>query len=107
MVFIESPWFDVWRSKNLSDAAFDALQNTLFVEPHAGDLIPASGGLRKLRIALTGRGKRGGARVIYYYWLDRDCVYLLFAFAKNARSDLTKDQVRRLGAAMREELDDG
>jgi hypothetical protein len=107
MVFIESPWFDTWRAAHLDDAAFRVLQSTLLADPFVGDLIPGGRGLRKMRIGLQGRGKRGGARVIYYYWISRETVYLLYAFAKNQRADLTREQIRQLGALVSEDSDNG
>jgi hypothetical protein len=58
--------------------------------PEAGDLIPETGGVRKLRWGLSGKGKRGGARVIYYYHSERLPVFLLAAYAKNEKANLTK-----------------
>jgi hypothetical protein len=107
MVFVESPSFDAWREAHLDDAAFRALQLTLLGDPLIGDLIPGGRGLRKMRVPLSDRGKRGGARVIYYYWISRDTIYLLFAYSKSRRSDLTRDQLRRLGAVLNEEFNDG
>lgn len=64
--------------------------------PQAGDVIPGAGGLRKVRVPLTGRGKRGGARVISYF-VDARGVYLLLAYAKSDQGNLTPDQTRALG----------
>jgi len=58
--------------------------------PEAGEIIPETGGVRKIRWALEGRGKRGGARVIYYYHNERLPVFLLSAYAKNRKANLTK-----------------
>jgi hypothetical protein len=107
MVFVESPWFDAWRAEHLDDDAFRELQITLLAHPLTGDLIPGGRGLRKLRMTMMGRGTRGGARVIYYYWSTRGIIYLLYAFAKNRHADLTRDQLWRLGRLMCEEPDDG
>lgn len=107
MVFVESPWFCAWRETYLDDSALNALQGRLQVDPSAGPLIPGASGLRKLRVALPGRGKRGGARVIYYHWVSAGRIYLLYAYAKNVQADLTKDQLKRLVAVMKEEQIDG
>lgn len=78
------------RVKKLFDAAQLAHVDQMLREsPEAGAVIAGTGGLRKLRIAFSGRGKRGGARVIYYYWQEGQSVYLFTAYAKNDQSDLT------------------
>jgi hypothetical protein len=67
--------------------------------PLMGDVIPGTGGVRKLRWGLQGRGKRGGARVIYFFWNESMPIFLLAAFAKNERVDLTqreKHDMRRV-----------
>ena len=74
--------------------------------PQAGDEIPGTGGVRKLRFAAFGRGKRGGARVIYYYLAGDEAmpVYALLAYAKTAKTDMTPDErrtVSKLAAALK------
>ena len=105
MIFVELPAFT--RSQLFDDDALLALQLKLLAEPLAGDVISGGRGLRKLRAALPGRGKRGGARVIYY-WLavDKTC-YLVFAYAKNRQSDLTPAQAKTMADLMQKEIHNG
>jgi hypothetical protein len=69
-VFVELPPFERHRAEYLDDDCFRKLQGLLMLNPKAGDAIPGTGGLRKLRFAdeRRGKGKRGGLRVIYYWW---------------------------------------
>ena len=67
--------------------------------PEAGEIMPDTGGVRKIRWGLEGKGKRGGARVVYYYHNERLPVFLLSAYAKNQRANLTqaeKNSMKRL-----------
>ncbi len=66
--------------------------------PLIGDVIPGTGGLRKVRIPLQGRGKRGGGRVIYWYYNEGYPAILMWAFAKNEVSDLSPTQKKTLAA---------
>ena len=87
----ETPTFTRQAEKLFSDDEKMELVSFLSIHPLAGDLIPGTGGVRKLRFAASGRGKRGGARVIYYY-LDEDLpLYALLAYPKNAKVDLTPE----------------
>ena len=70
--------------------------------PKAGDVIRGGGGLRKLRWLAQERGKRGGARVIYYFRDTKDQIYLIYGYVKSEREDLTPDQVRTLAKLMNE-----
>lgn len=103
MEFLETPVFTRQVDAALSAEAFLTLQWTLLVAPGAGDLIPGSGGLRKLRVALPGRGKRGGARLIYFWDKPRDQIYLLLLYPKNERADLTRAQLKMLRSLVGEE----
>jgi hypothetical protein len=105
MIFVELPLFT--KHAPFTDDELAALQQTILDNPLAGDPIPGARGLRKMRAALGGRGKRGGARVIYFLWSARDCCYLVFAYAKNEQTDLTAAQMKMLGALMREVMRDG
>ena len=72
------------------------LELALMLDPAAGQVIPGGRGLRKVRRPLAGRGKRGGARVIYYHLASNHTIYLVFAYAKNQQADLTKNQLQQL-----------
>ena len=74
----------------------EALAVYLIDRPEAGDVIPGSGGVRKLRWAAKGKGKRGGARIVYLYVVVAARIYLLRCYAKNAKTDLTSDEKKRL-----------
>ena len=80
----------------LSPAERDAVIAGIASDPDGGDLIPDSGGLRKRRIPLPGRGKQGGARVVTLYLGERFPVYAVFVYAKNERADLSPQQKRVL-----------
>ena len=66
-------------------------------------VIPGSGGLRKIRWASSGRGKRGGVRIIYYWAVELEQLLMLFVFAKNERDDLTPDQLKILKTIVEDE----
>lgn len=104
MVFIELPIFIRCAAELFSDDDLMAMQRVLLDNPAAGDLIPGGKGLRKLRVPLTDKGKRGGARVIYYHWVRRECCYLVYAYAKSRTADLTRDQLQRLAKAIEAEV---
>lgn len=79
---------------------------TLAQAPDAGPVVPGTGGVRKLRVALKGRGKRGSARVIYYYRRTNERVYLTLAYGKATRADLTgaeRREIRKLTAMLEAE----
>ena len=94
----QTPTFTRQAEKLYSDDEKMELVSFLSTHPLAGDLIPGTGGVRKLRFAASGRGKRGGARVIYYY-LDEDLpLYALLAYPKNTKVDLTPEERRGVAA---------
>jgi hypothetical protein len=86
---IETPEFLSAASRLFDDAEHAALIVYLATHPTAGSIIRGTGGIRKVRWALAGRGKRGGARVIYFFHSDRMPLVALTTFAKNEREDLT------------------
>ena len=75
MIFIEDDGFQRRCKGLLDDEELGALMDSLAARPDAGKVIPGSGGLRKLRVAAKGHGKRGGARVIYFWWLRKSCCW--------------------------------
>jgi len=104
MVFLETPVFTRRIKELVDDDQYRQLQVRLLEHPGAGDLIPGSGGLRKIRLGMVGRGKRGGSRVIYYWMAAKVRIYMLLVYAKNEQDDLTAEQLKELRLLVREEL---
>lgn len=96
MELIETAVFTKQVQAALSDEQYREFQLSLILHPDAGDLIPGSGGLRKVPWKLPGRGKRGGMRVIYYWKSAMGQIFLVFLYPKNVRSDLTPAELRTL-----------
>ena len=95
-----------WAAINHADDELRELQNLLIEDPEAGDVIQGTGGARKVRIPLEGRGKSGGGRVIYVDVVVRERIYLLMAYPKNVQTDLSPDQkkmVRKVVETIKEE----
>jgi hypothetical protein len=96
LAVVETPDFVAAARRIMDEAERSSLVLFLAFNPEAGDLVPGTGGVRKLRWALAGRGKRGGARVIYYFHSERMPLFALDIYAKNERSDLSEDEKARL-----------
>lgn len=92
MVFVETPLFTSQLEGLLDDEDYGVFQRAPAENPEAGDVIPGTGGLRKIRVAAKGHGKRGGARVIYYHFVSASCIGLLFVYPKNEQVNLTPAQ---------------
>ena len=90
------------RKLGAVEADFDEMERAIAANPEAGDLIRGSGGLRKLRFAYGGAGKRGGGRTLYYVVTEDDVVYLLAAYAKVDKDDLAPGEVRLFKALIKE-----
>jgi len=103
MVIIETPIFTRQIASSLSDEEYRLFQTALLKRPDAGKVIPGSGGLRKIRWSAEGRGKRGGVRVIYYWFTSQGTILLLFMYPKNAQEDLTPSQLKQLKMFIEEE----
>jgi hypothetical protein len=93
---VETPTYLARASKIMSAAEMNSIVNFVSAAPESGDIIKGSGGLRKARVALGGRGKSGGARVIYWYYNESFPAVLLWAFAKNETENITKSQLATL-----------
>ncbi len=106
-VFVELPAFERYRHTYLDDEAYRTLQETLMRNPEAGDQIPGAGGLRKLRFAdpRRGKGKRGGLRVIYYWWTTGPQFWLFTVYGKDEMADLSPQQKKELRALIKAELE--
>jgi hypothetical protein len=100
----ETPLFVRQAETVWDEAEREAFVNFIARNPAAGDVIPDTGGVRKIRWARAGAGKRGGARVVYFYHDAGRPLYLLMVYAKARQEDLTAEQkqtVRRLAAVLK------
>lgn len=97
LAFIETPLFTRQLAECVDDEDFRAFQNELLRNPEQGDLLVGCRGLRKIRMALPGRGKSGGARVIYLYLPDEHVLYLFLLFKKSDTTNLSQSQRNQLG----------
>lgn len=90
--FVTTATFQRSARKLFSEDDLAALRVKLAANPEAGDMIPGTGGARKMRHF----GKRGASRVVYYLHLGRDVIFLLFGYAKGAQADLTPSDTQRV-----------
>jgi mRNA-degrading endonuclease RelE of RelBE toxin-antitoxin system len=104
MVIQETSVFTKQVTRLLDDESYRFLQLRLVADPETGSLVPRTGGLRKIRWQGSGRGKRGGVRVIYYWAVRHDVVLMLLMYPKSEQDDLTADQKKVLTALVREEF---
>ena len=100
--FVETPLFTRLVTDYLSDDEYLKLQQVLAGNPEAGALIPGSGGVRKLRWARRGQGKRGGLRVIYYVRRPKGVIWMLTMYPKNVADSIPAHVLKQI----REELGD-
>jgi mRNA-degrading endonuclease RelE of RelBE toxin-antitoxin system len=96
MEYIESPLFSKLIGSYLKDEEYAAFQWDLALHPEKGDLIPGSGGLRKVRWLGKGRGKSGGVRVIYYYKSRKGQIWLLTIYSKNETENIPVSILNRI-----------
>jgi hypothetical protein len=102
MEFIETPTFTRLLLDLLTDDEYRGLQNILVDNPERGDVIKGGGGIRKLRYALTGRGKSGGVRVIYYWMRNDGQIYMLLIYPKSKKDTLTDRETALLREFVKE-----
>ena len=106
MEFIEAPAFTRHISEYLADDAYRELQTELANNPELGDLMPGTGGFRKLRWAdaRRGKGRRGGLRIVYYYFLSDLQIWLITIYDKDEAADLSPKERKALKTAIETEL---
>ena len=109
--FIMTSGFDAqWKSMGLSDDDLRRLQIMILENTQVGDVVQGTGGLRKIRFALSGRGKSGGARVVYVDFVMAETVVLINAYPKNKKSDLSeneKSSIKKMIAVLKQALEGG
>ena len=105
-VFVELPPFERYRSEYLDDDLFSALQTALMADPQGGDVIKGTGGLRKMRFSDRRRrkGKRGGLRIIYFWWEIGRQFWLFTLFDKHEMGDLSAAQQKALKTLLDNEV---
>ena len=104
MKFIETTIFTKVVQELLEDDEYKSLQVVLMLRPEQGPIITGSGGLRKIRWGVKGKGKRGGLRIIYYWDNKTESFYMLYLYAKSKKGDLSSDQIKILSHLVKEEL---
>jgi len=100
ITFIEAPSFTRILSGYLDDEAYTALQWALVLHPESGSVVPGSGGVRKMRWAGSGRGKRGGLRVIYYWRNHASEIWMLTLYAKSEAENIPSHTLRAIKEAI-------
>ena len=96
MEFIEAPAFTKYVYEYLSDDEYLGLQSFLLQYPEAGKVVPGSGGIRKVRWAMSGKGKSGDVRVIYYFKRQDDEIWLLTIYSKNEVENIPAHVLRKI-----------
>ena len=104
MRFIETPVFTRSVKQFMTDDEYHSMQLALIFRHELGATIPGSGGLRKLRWSVPGKGKRGGLRVVYFWHANSETFCMLYAYEKNNQQNLTQTQLQLLNRLVREEF---
>ena len=103
MVIKETSIFTKQIKGLVSDDEYSEFQNDLIDNPELGDIIKKSGGIRKVRMAANGKGKSGGARVLYYWIKDEDQIFMLLAYAKSDMDNISDAQLEILRKLVEED----
>ena len=82
-----------WKALGLGEDEYIRLEEMLLQDPRAGDVIEGSGGVRKMRFALPGKGKSGGIRVIYVDFVVSEKIYMIYAYPKSTKENLSKAEI--------------
>ena len=106
ILFVETSYFTTHVTEYLTDDEYRRFQWFLLENPHAGAVIGGTGGIRKVRWSMAGRGKRGGVRVIYYWRPEKSRIYLLTLYGKSVKDDLTLAE-RKVWKRVVVEIDNG
>jgi hypothetical protein len=102
LAFVYLATFERTVAGVLTDDDMWSVELQLLANPRAGTVVPGTGGVRKLRVAMPGQGKRGAARIIYLYTSDNERIYFILAYAKNQKSTLTEWEKHQIAAAVRQ-----
>ena len=102
MEFIETSVFTKALNALLTDDEYRLLQNMLWQDPLAGDVVRGGGGIRKIRFGIDGRGKSGGVRVIYYSMPVAEEIYMLLIYPKSKKDSLSAEETAVLRALVKE-----
>ena len=102
MEFIETSIFTKLIYTYLTDDEYVGLQGFMLKYPEAGKIVPGSGGVRKLRWAVAGRGKRGGARVIYYFKKQESEIWLLTIYGKSEVENIPAHMLRQIAEEIKD-----
>ncbi len=103
MRIIETPILTKRVQEILTNEEYRLFQIKIIGDPKAGKIIQGSGGIRKIRWSASGRGKRGGSRILYYWYNEQNLFLMLFIFKKNEKDDLTTDQIKILKSIVESE----
>lgn len=96
MIFTESPSFTKAVQQILREEEYFDLQDLLIDRPDTGDVIPGSKGLRKIRVASGGKGKRGGSRVIYYWYVEPEKIHFCRIYEKSNQANLSTNEIEQI-----------